>query len=200
MDKLIAGYRRFKQGDWGKQRARWAELAEGQKPRVLIIACCDSRVEPAQIFDIPPGDAFIIRNVANLVPPYEVGGGRHGVSAAVEFAVTKLEVASVIILGHAQCGGVAAAMARTPGVAPAPSSFIDDWISLLDPVHMAGCGHDRQAFEEAGVKLSLANLRCFPFVRAREAAGKLSLHGAHFGIKEGELKLLDEASGGFVSV
>ena len=103
---LLTGYRRFRRDDWSRQRARWAELAGGQSPKVMVIACSDSRVDPTQIFDASPGEMFVVRNVANLVPPFELGGGRHGVSAALEFAVTQLEVPEIVVLGHGSCGGV----------------------------------------------------------------------------------------------
>src|SRR5438105_1507341 len=103
---LIEGYQRFRGTDWQRQRARWAELSEGQNPRVMVIACSDSRVDPAQIFDTSPGEIFVVRNIANLVPPFESGGGRHGVSSALEFAVTQLEVPEIVVMGHGACGGV----------------------------------------------------------------------------------------------
>src|SRR3954462_12279014 len=105
---LLEGYRRFRAGDWARQRARWAELAEGQNPRVMVIACSDSRVDPTQIFDTSPGEMFVVRNVANLVPPFETNPGHHGVSAALEFAVTQLEVPEIVVMGHQACGGCSA--------------------------------------------------------------------------------------------
>src|SRR6187549_3459449 len=111
-NELLAGYQRFRGSDWRRQRERWAELSEGQSPKVMVIACSDSRVDPAQIFDTSPGEIFVVRNVANLVPPFELDGSRHGVSAALEFAVTQLEVTDIIVLGHGACGGVSAALSR----------------------------------------------------------------------------------------
>ena len=204
---LVAGYHRFRSGDWQRQRERWAELAEGQSPGTMVIACSDSRVDPAQIFDAAPGEMFVVRNIAALVPPCEIGGGRHGVSAAIEFAVTQLEVADVIVLGHGQCGGVAAALSqRFADAAPGEGGFIAHWIDLLDAARerVLTDGADpaerrvHQALEQEAVKLSLANLRSFPFVPEREAAGKLRLHGAWFAILDGRLELLDEATGRFV--
>jgi len=107
---MIEGYHRFRAGDWSRQHARWSQLAEGQDPKLMVIACSDSRVDPSQIFDTSPGEMFVVRNIANLVPPFELGGGRHGVSAAIEFAVTQLEVPEIVVLGHGQCGGVAASL------------------------------------------------------------------------------------------
>lgn len=205
---LVSGYRRFRSGDWQRQRERWSELAEGQSPGTMVIACSDSRVDPTQIFDAAPGEMFVVRNIANLVPPFERDGGRHGVSAALEFAVTQLEVADVIVLGHGQCGGVAAALSRRfAGAAPGEGGFIAHWIDLLDGARdrvlaSAGDRSDRniaRTLEQEAVKVSLANLRSFPFVPAREAAGKLRLHGAWFAISDGRLELLDEATGKFAS-
>ena len=195
---LLSGYQRFRTHGYVAQHRRWAELATGQEPPVMIIGCCDSRVDPATIFDTRPGQAFILRNVANLVPPYERGGGLHGVSAALEFAVTKLGVKHVIVMGHGACGGVAAALAGSVG---SEAEFIDEWIALLDPARdrvMAKAPHDPQRMLELeGVKTSLANLRSFPFVAQREAEGRLKLHGCWFAIAEGLLHELDEASGDF---
>lgn len=201
---MIEGYQRFKSGGWQRQRARWAELAEGQNPRVMVIACSDSRVDPTQIFDTSPGEMFVVRNVANLVPPFETGGGRHGVSAALEFAVSQLEVPEIVVLGHGQCGGISAAMSqRFTGAAPGEGGFIAHWVDLLDEARdqvVAEHGDGPEAvrrLEHEAVKVSLANLRSFPNIRAREAEGKLRLHGAWFAIADGALHLLDEQSGEF---
>jgi len=203
-DTLLDGYRRFRKQDWARQRARWAELAEGQSPRTLVIACSDSRVDPSQIFDVSPGEIFVVRNVANLVPPYENDGSRHGVSAAVEFAVTQIPVAEIIVLGHEYCGGCKAAMTRAfAGAEPGQGGFIAHWVDMLDEARdavVSGHGHGEaaeRALEHEAVKVSLANLRSFPFVAAAEAAGTLRLRGAWFGIRQGELKLLDEVGGAF---
>ena len=201
---LIDGYRRFRTTGWAQQRERWDELSEGQSPKVMVIACSDSRVDPAQIFDASPGEIFSVRNVANLVPPYEEGGGRHGVSAALEFAVTQLEVPEVVVLGHASCGGVAAALSRAfDGHQPGEGGFIAHWVDLLDEARdrvVATCGDGpeaKTALEHETVRVSLANLRTFPFVAEREAAGTLTLRGAYFAIADGVLHVCDEASGGF---
>jgi carbonic anhydrase len=203
-DALLDGYRRFRRQDWARQRARWAELADGQSPATLVIACSDSRVDPAQIFDVSPGEIFVVRNVANLVPPFERDTSRHGVSAAVEFAVTQIPVSEIVVLGHEYCGGCKAAMTQAfEGAAPGEGGFIAHWVDMLDSARetvVAGFGQGdaaERALEHEAVKVSLANLRSFPFVTAAEAAGTLRLRGAWFGIREGELKLLDEASGIF---
>ncbi len=199
---LIEGYQRFRKSDWQRQRARWAELAEGQSPKVMVIACSDSRVDPATIFDTSPGEMFVVRNVANLVPPCETGGGRHGVSAALEFAVTQLEVEEVIVLGHGQCGGIKAALSRQFEHAElGEGGFIAHWIDLLDEARdRVTAAHGDEAttsLEHEGIKVSLANLRSFSCVRKREAAGQLKLRGAWFAISDGQLHLLDEATGVF---
>jgi carbonic anhydrase len=205
---LVDGYRRFRDTGWTRERDRWAELAEGQSPKVMVIACSDSRVDPAQIFDVRPGEIFVVRNVANLVPPFETTAGRHGVSAALEFAVTQLQVEEVIVMGHGFCGGCAAALTGQFDDAPhGEGHFIADWIELLEGAREkvrsaagADAAFDRDAFramELEGVRVSLANLRTFPFVAEREADGRLTLHGAYFSIAEGVLRVLDEASGEF---
>jgi carbonic anhydrase len=198
---LIDGYRRFRETGWARERERWSRLAEGQSPRVMVIACSDSRVDPSQIFDAGPGEMFVVRNVAALVPPYETTGGHHGVSAALEFAVTQLEVEAVVVMGHGFCGGCAAALTgQFDDAAHGEGHFIADWIELLrgarDKVR-AEHGEDFRAMELEGVRVSLTNLRTFPWVRERESDGRLKLHGAYFAISDGVLHLLDEATGEF---
>ena len=203
---LLAGYRRFRETGWMAERDRWAELAEGQSPQVMVIACSDSRADPATIFDTAPGEIFTVRNVANLVPPLELGGGRHGVSAALEFAVTVLEVEEIVVMGHGRCGGCRAALTQSfKGAPPGEGGFIAHWIDLLDEarervVAEHGEADERpvlRAMEHETVKVSLANLRTFPCVRTRETQGRLRLRGAWFAIASGELHLLDEATGMF---
>jgi len=203
--RLIEGYRRFREERWPKERERWSELAEGQSPKVMVIACSDSRVDPAQIFDTRPGEIFVVRNVANLAPPYETSGGYHGVSAALEFAVTQLEVEELLVLGHGSCGGCNAALTgKFEGAPSGEGRFIADWVSMLRPARekvLASHGTlDSRAsleMEWETVKLSLANLRTFPWVAQREKKGRLKLHGAHFSIAEGRLYVLDEAEDRF---
>jgi len=196
---LITGYHRFRENGWSHQHERWAELREGQSPRVMVIACSDSRVDPAQIFDASPGEIFSVRNIANLVPPFELGGGRHGVSAALEFAVTQLEVREVVVLGHGSCGGVAAALSkRFEGAAPGNGGFIDHWVDMLDEardrvVAEYGTGPEAiRALELETVRVSLRNLRTFPCIPEREAAGTLKLRGAYFAIADGVLHVMDD--------
>ncbi|AXJ97135.1 MULTISPECIES: carbonic anhydrase [unclassified Sphingomonas] len=196
---MIDGYRRFRATGWAQQRERWDELKDGQSPKVMVIACSDSRVDPSQIFDVSPGEIFVVRNVANLVPPYETGGGRHGVSAALEFAVTQLQVPEVVVMGHASCGGCAAALSGAfEGHQPGEGGFIAHWVDLLDEArdkvraeHGDGPEAKRELEHEA-VRVSLANLRTFPFVTEREAAGTLRLRGAYFAIADGVLHVMDD--------
>ena len=201
LDTLIDGYRRFRDREWRAERDRWAELAEGQRPKVMVIACSDSRVDPTQIFDSGPGEMFVVRNVANLVPPYETSAGHHGVSAALEFAVTQLEVEEILVLGHGFCGGCAAALTgQFDDADHGEGHFIADWIELLREARdrvRAEHGEDFRAMELEAVRVSLANLRTFPWVREREADDRLKLHGAYFAIADGILHLLDEGSGQF---
>jgi carbonic anhydrase len=202
---LIDGYRRFRAGEYTRQRSRWTTLADGQEPKIMVIACSDSRVDPSTIFDTEPGQMFVVRNVANLVPQYEPDGGRHGVSAALEFAVEHLKVRDIIVMGHAQCGGIKAAL-RPHELRD--GSFIGRWMALIDTprerVLMAleiEPGLDpQQALEFAAIRQSIENLRGFPFVAAAEASGTLALRGAYFGIKDGILHLLDSAKEQFVPV
>lgn len=205
---LISGYRRFQRNGWASQRDRWAELAEGQSPNIMVIACSDSRVDPSIIFDASPGQMFVVRNVANLVPPFELGGGRHGVSAALEFAVTQLEVSEILVMGHGACGGCSAALSQNfKHAKPGEGGFISRWIEMLDEareavIHTHGPGLTPgaiRAMEHAAVKVSLANLRTFPCIKEREETGQLALHGAWFAINDGELFVLDDASGEFRS-
>jgi carbonic anhydrase len=191
---LIDGYHRFRVGDYAHQRSRWASLAEGQDPSIMIIACSDSRVDPTTIFDTKPGQLFVIRNVANLVPQYESDSGRHGVSAALEFAVEHLKVKHIVVMGHAQCGGIKAALAPHT---LREGSFISRWMTLVDAPRQ----HVMMALElEPAIKQSIENLRSFDFVASAEAEGHLSLHGAYFGIKDGALQLLDPKEGHFLPV
>jgi carbonic anhydrase len=195
---LIDGYQRFRTADWRRQHDRWAELKQGQSPKVMIIACSDSRVDPAQIFDTLPGEIFVVRNVAALVPPYEAGGGRHGVSAALEFAVTKLHVDEVVVMGHGACGGCAAALSNAfKDAGPGEGGFIADWVSILDDARdkvRAAHGDSVEASREMemeAVRTSIANLETFPFVREAQKDGRLNLRGVYFAIADGQLHLMD---------
>ena len=206
---LIEGYRRFRAGPFREQHERYDRLArEGQSPKLLVIACSDSRVDPAQIFDVDPGEIFVVRNVAALVPPFETTPGLHGVSAALEFAVQVLEIRQIVVLGHGMCGGCRVALTQElHGAGPGEGGFIADWIAMLEEARgpiaasfgTTGRAAER-AMEEAGVKVSLANLRTFPCIRRKEREGTLKLRGAFFAISDGVLHLLDEGSGVFEPV
>ena len=198
--QLLEGYRRFREGEYYSHRQRWEELANGQEPPIMLIGCCDSRVEPSRIFDTSPGQMFVVRNVANIVPPYEDADGLHGVSAAIEFAVLSLKVKHIVIMGHGACGGIKAALEGGGQGARGPS-FIDSWIAVLDEARDRVLNSDAEdpqlALEFEGIRTGLKNLRTFPWIATREKNGRLQLHGAHFSIAEGRLYLLDEAEGAF---
>ena len=207
-DRLVAGYRRFRRNGWAFNRERWASLRDGQEPEVMIIACSDSRVDPAQVFDVDPGEIFVVRNVAAMVPPFETTPGHHGVSAALEFAVQVLGVKEIVVMGHGMCGGCKAALTREMhGTEPGEGGFIADWIALLDDVrdevaalHGTEGRPAERAMEQAGVRVSLNNLRSFPCIRRKERDGELRLTGAFFAISDGVLHVLDEARGAFEPV
>lgn len=208
LSRLLSGYRSFRETGWEPNRERWKTLRDGQQPEVMIIACSDSRVDPSQIFDVAPGEVFIVRNVAALVPPFETNPGHHGVSAALEFAVQFLGVKEIVVMGHGMCGGCRAALTQEMhGTVPGEGGFIADWIGLLDEVRediAERFGTDgreaERAMEQAGVAVSLANLRTFPCIKAKERSGDLVLRGAWFTIADGLLHLLDEERGVFQPV
>ena len=194
-DELTAGYHRFRADHWPTARADYEVLAtKGQKPHTLIVACSDSRADPALIFDAKPGELFVVRNVANLVPPYEPDGKLHGVSAALEFGVNVLKVQHVVVMGHASCGGVNAMRNGAPSNC---QDFVAPWVAQGVPAVSAaleGVAADEQetVAEEAVVRLSLDNLRTFPWIAERETAGELKLIGLHFGIADGVLRALTD--------
>jgi carbonic anhydrase len=192
-DLLLSGYRRFREDHWPEAKAHYEALAsKGQKPHTLVVACSDSRADPALIFDTAPGQLFVVRNVANLVPPYEPDGRLHGVSAALEFGVKGLNVSRIMVLGHAHCGGVNAMRYGAPANC---QDFVAPWVAQGAPVVQRVCEAcapeeaERMA-EEAVVRLSLDNLRTFPWIAEREQAGELELVGLHFGIADGVLARL----------
>ena len=205
INKLIQGYKRFHHnyfvGDEHEQL--FAELSQGQSPSTLVIACSDSRVDPAIVMDSKPGDLFVIRNVANLVPPYEVGGGYHGVSAALEYAVRILKVEHVIVLGHQHCGGIKTLLSGLP--ATQPSEFIQSWVNIaqsakqrvLKAMPQASAEEQTCACEKASILVSLENLRTFPWVAQAVEQGKLKLHGWYFDIENGILSAHDPALASF---
>jgi carbonic anhydrase len=194
LDALFAGYRQFRQTVWPERRKLFETLArDGQKPRALVICCSDSRVDPAMVFGAAPGELFIIRNVANLVPPYKPDGDYHGTSAALEFAVRVLEVPRIIVLGHAMCGGVHALLNGFPDSA---RDFVAPWMQIAAEARSRTLACDpvdpQTACEQETVKLSLRNLISFPWVAERVAEGRLRLHGGSFDIRSGELLLLGD--------
>jgi carbonic anhydrase len=198
MDLLIEGYRRFRATAWPEHADRFAALAaRGQSPRALVIACSDSRVDPQMIFGAGPGELFVIRNVANLVPPYEPDAAYHGTSAALEFAVRALEVPMIVVMGHAGCGGVAALLRGTD--AGSAGDFVGPWMSMATPAReraIAGAGSTggdsiETLCEHETVKLSLANLLTFPWVKERVDGGTLRTYGTYFGVEGGVLELLE---------
>ncbi|HMB47163.1 MAG TPA: carbonic anhydrase [Afifellaceae bacterium] len=208
IQELVDGYRRFLAGRYPQEAELYRSLAEsGQSPKIMIIACCDSRADPAAIFNAGPGQLFIVRNVANLVPPFEPEGDYHGTSAALEFAVTGLEVETIVVMGHASCGGVEAFL---NGIHKQKDqySFIGGWMSLLETasteaLREAGKGSEenrQRALEHASVRHSIENLKTFPFVKERLDEGRLQLRGAYFGISDGKLLGLDPQSGRFAPV
>lgn len=200
---LIDGYRRFRTGPYQEQRLRYDRLSQGQAPRIMVIACSDSRVDPTRVFDTEPGQMFVLRNIANLVPPISAVTGQSSVAAALEYAVTLLEVEYVLVFGHARCGGIAAALSPLR-----ENRFISAWVEQIAPArdkvleaHALLPDVDCQAaLEQAGIRLSLANLRSYPFVAEAEAAGRLKLAGALFDIADGELKLLNPETQRFEAV
>lgn len=204
MDDLIAGYRRFRAETWQRERDRFEELAErGQSPRALVIACSDSRVDPQMVFSAAPGELFVVRNVANLVPPYQPDAAYHGTSAALEFGVRVLQVRHVIVLGHTLCGGVRALLEGPP---PGTEDFVAPWMGIAREARArtlrceAVSPEGRQeAGEQEVVRLSLRNLMTFPWIREAVEAGRLRLHGGHFDVASGKLSMLD-ASGEFAPV
>ncbi|OAM75909.1 carbonic anhydrase [Devosia elaeis] len=201
---LLDGYASFMSGRYARERDRYRELAAtGQKPTTLMIACCDSRAAPELIFDSGPGELFVLRNVANLVPPYQPDGGQHGTSAAIEFAVKALNIENIVIMGHGRCGGIHAAL--NPDKTPLDDGdFIGKWLTMLGDLptqvvqNSLMTATERQtAMERISIRNSIRNLRTFPYVAALEAEGKLALHGAWFDISGGELWVMAE-SGDFV--
>lgn len=198
---LLDGYRRFRGGSYQVQRQRFETLAtEGQSPPVMIISCSDSRVDPATVFDTVPGQVFALRNVANLVPPFESAPGLHGASAAIEFGVLGLHVQHIVVLGHAQCGGISAALSGA-NLGAGSAGFVETWMTIIDDARsrvLESKPADAQAaLEREAIKVSLTNLRSFPYIAERECLGLLKLHGALFAIADGSLLTLDEASGEF---
>jgi carbonic anhydrase len=194
MDKLIEGYRRFRAGTWPAERSRFEELSRiGQRPRALVIACSDSRTDPQMIFNARPGELFVVRNIANLVPPYAPDRQPQGVSSAIEFAVRVLRVPAIVVVGHAMCGGIQALLHGAPSDA---SDFLAEWVRIAEPARrraMLAPEDQRQgAGEHEAVRLSLENLMTFPWIKDAVSAGNLTLHGCLFDIRSGILERLGQ--------
>lgn len=204
-EKLADRYKRFKIRNFVPNADLYEELAtHGQEPDTMIISCCDSRVDPETIFNAMPGELFVMRNIANLVPPFETGGRFHGVSAAIEFAVLNLRIKHLVILGHSSCGGIKAALDQSAAI-QTEAQFISRWMSMLDDARLAMLASHQtdtkegkqDALEKESIKQSIRNLRSFPFVSEVEEKGRLALHGAHFNIKTGTLSVLNHSTGTF---
>lgn len=200
--RLTEGYRSFLGDRFPREKGRYEALAEqGQSPEIMVIGCCDSRVSPEVIFDASPGELFVVRNVANLVPPYETGGEYHGTSAALEFAVQALRVKHIVVLGHARCGGVRAFADDTAPLSP--GDFIGRWMTLIAPAaerlgpRQGNLDEYVARLELAAIEHSLRNLMTFPCVRILVERGKLQLHGAFFGVATGVLMVRDPETGEF---
>ena len=201
---LVEGYRRFLRDRHLPEKGRYLQLAElGQAPTAMVIACCDARLDVSAIFDAEPGTLFIMRNVANLVPPYEPEGRYHSTSAAIEYAAMALKVPHIILLGHSRCGGVRAYREQIRDKAE-EQGFIGRWLALLDDAKVAendvAVYGQETAFELASIRSSFAHLESFPFIREREERGMLALHALHFDIGSGRLIGLDTASSRFVEL
>ncbi len=202
---LIEGYRTFAFQRLPTEQSRYRELSErGQSPEVMVIGCCDSRVSPEVIFDAGPGELFVVRNIANLVPVYQPDENAHGVSAALEFAVNVLRIKHIVVLGHAQCGGIRAFIDKIEPLSP--GDFIGKWMAMFvkpgEKVEQRSHETMQQfveRIEKAAVFRSLENLTTFPFVRNAVTRGELNLHGAYFGVAEGSLFVLDQAAKEFRS-
>lgn len=201
---LLDGYHEFRKQKFAHHSERYRKLAEqGQTPATMVIACCDSRAAPEIIFNAVPGEIFVVRNVANLVPPYKPDDQFHSTSAALEFAVQNLKVEHIVVLGHGRCGGIQAVL--NPAAEPlSPGDFIGKWMELLAPAAAATAANqwttdtERQtALEHISIRYSIANLRTFPCVSILEEKGRLTLHGAWFDISGGELSIMDPGTGDF---
>lgn len=203
IQRFIGGFRRFQHKYFGKQSNLFDQLKRGQRPQTLVIGCSDSRVDPALLMDCDPGDIFVVRNVANLVPPFENDASKHGVSAAIEFAVCDLEVRHIVILGHSSCGGISALM---QGHEPkSEADFVGKWMQIADPARQQVRAElaDRpieeqtRACEVASIIVSLDNLMTFPFIEERVEAGQLALIGWYFDLRKGALFEFDSEGNAF---
>jgi carbonic anhydrase len=204
ISSLVEGFQRFRERHFERNDSLYQQLVkEGQTPRTLVVACCDSRVDPALVLDCEPGDLFVIRNVANLVPPSENRAGHHGTTAAIEYAIRILQVEHIIVLGHAHCGGINT-LVRTGGVSN-PDSYMADWMCLAESARasvvadmpQASLEEQLHACEQRAILVSLNNLMTFPWVRERVESGALTLHGWYFDIALGQLLRYDTTTARF---
>ncbi len=207
-EHLADRFRRFKFRHFAPNLDHYEELAQyGQHPDVMVVSCCDSRVDPETLFSAMPGELFVVRNVANLVPPFETSGRFHGVSAALEFAALNLRVKHIVVLGHSGCGGISACLEES-AARQSEAQFISNWMAILDDARreVLAARRDqsipelRSRLERVGIKTSLQNLRSFPCIKSLESKGRLHLHGAHFEIATGQLAVLNEGTDEFVSI
>ena len=203
-ERLLSGYGRFMDGSYRAERDRYLELADrGQKPETLIISCCDSRAAPETIFNCGPGELFVIRNVANLVPAYAEGGDPFSTAAAMEFSILALKIKDIVVMGHGRCGGISAAL--DTGMEPlSPDNFVGRWIEPLAPLSEQvrnkedlSAAERQTALERVSIYNSIRNLRSYPYIKALEEKGDVTLHGAWFDISSGELWVMDTATGDF---
>ena len=203
IQRFIGGFRRFQHKYFGKRTQLFDLLKQGQNPKTLLIGCSDSRVDPAQLTDCDPGDIFIVRNVANLVPPFESDSAKHGVSAAIEFAVYNLEVKQIIVLGHSSCGGIGALIKGH--IPQTEADFVGKWVQIAEPARQQvmqeladrPLEEQQRACEVASIIVSLDNLMTFPFIAERVESGKLALIGWYFDIQKGALYDFDQESNDF---
>ena len=204
IEKLVKGYQNYREGSYENSRSLIEDLVtRGQRPDVAVIACSDSRVDPAILFQADPGDLFVVRNVANLVPPMEEEGTYHGTSAALEFAVLGLGVRHLIVLGHAHCGGIKLMMDAQPD--STVFKYVSPWVSMLAAAHrrvlatmgQADDAERTRACEQNAVLVSLENLTTFTWVRERVESGELQLHGWYVDIAVPELSAYDWESRSF---
>jgi carbonic anhydrase len=194
MEDLISGYRRFRAGTWSREQQRFEELGRGRaRPRTLVIACSDSRTDPQMVFNARPGELFVIRNVANLVPPYGPDLNYHGTSAALEFGVRELKVEQIVVMGHAMCGGIDALLNGGPAEG---NDFVGRWMRIADPARLLALDvpaeRRQDVCEHESVRLSIDNLMTFPWIKQAVAKGNLKLHGCFFDIRSGILERLGE--------
>jgi carbonic anhydrase len=204
---LVEGFQRFREQHFERNDSLYQQLVtDGQTPKTLVVACCDSRVDPALVLDCEPGDLFVIRNVANLVPPVEERAGLHGTTAAIEYGVRILGVEHIVVLGHAHCGGIGT-LVKTGGI-NVPGSFIDDWMRLVESARSsviaemphAPLAEQIRACEQRAILVSLDNLMTFSWVRDKVVSGHLSLHGWYFDIEHGQLLSYNPATSNFESL